>query len=162
MPAAASSTGRPSFTKAKAKISTQATAKNSVVVTTSQLFASIATSFRSTSHTVRRNISAGPDERAVAGAQAGRRRLVGEQAAVAHQRDAGGEAVGQIEIVRRHDDDRAVRGQPPQASRDQADRPVVETGERLIKKHQARTMQQRALEREALPHAAREAADRVV
>src|SRR5580765_4802576 len=111
MPAAASSTGRPSFTKAKAKISTQATAKNSVVVTTSQLFASIATSFRSTSHAVRKNISAGSDDGAIARAQAGRGRLVGEQAAIAHQRDAGHEAVGQIQIVGRDHHDRAVSGQ---------------------------------------------------
>jgi hypothetical protein len=57
MPAAASSTAFPSLTKANAKTSTQATAKNSVVVNTSQLRASIAKSFRSTSHAVRMNIN---------------------------------------------------------------------------------------------------------
>ena len=36
------------------------------------------------------------------------------------------------------------------------DRAIVEPGERLVEQHQPRTVQQRALEREPLPHAARE------
>src|SRR5437867_3471438 len=54
MPAAASSSGSPSFTNANEKTSTADTAKNSVVNSTSQLFASMATSLRSTSSAVRK------------------------------------------------------------------------------------------------------------
>src|SRR3954447_25639379 len=132
MPAAASSTARPSLTKAKAKISTHDTAKNSVVVSTSQLFASMATSLRRTSHAVRKNMSARPDQRAVARAQPGRRRLVAEQPAAADQRHARDQGVGHVQVVRRQDDDRAGRGEAAQAVRDDADRAIVETRERLV------------------------------
>src|SRR5471030_3080831 len=132
MPAAASSTGRPSFTNANAKISTHATAKNNVVVSTSQLFASIATSFRSTSHAVRKNMSVRPYQRSIPRAQPGRCGLVGYEAAVANQCHARHEAVSQIEIVRGEHHDRAVRRQHAKAIGDQADRAIVETGERLV------------------------------
>ena len=53
--------------------------------------------------------------RAVARAQARRARLHrDEQPAVAHQRDARDQAVGQIEVVRRQHDDRAARGERAQ------------------------------------------------
>ena len=109
---------RPSLTNANAKISTHDTAKNSVVVRTSQLFASIATSFRSTSSAVRKNISARPD-RARGSARAGPATAGSsdEQPAVAHQRDARHQAVGEIEIVRREHDDRAAGGQRAAAAR---------------------------------------------
>ncbi len=50
----------------------------------------------------------------------------------------------------------------PQPIGDHADRAIVEAGERLVEQHQPRAVQQRALEREPLAHAAREAADRIV
>src|SRR3954454_10071192 len=136
IPAAASSTARPSLTKAKAKISTHDTAKNRVVVSTSQLFASIATSLRSTSQAVRRNMSVGSDQRAVARAQAARRWLVGEQTAVADQRDPGDQAVGEIEVVRGQKDDGAAGGEGAQPIGDQTDGAIVEAGERLVEQHQ--------------------------
>src|SRR4051812_48296931 len=161
MPAAASSTARPSLTKAKAKISTHDTAKNSVVVSTSQLFASIATSLRSTSQAVRRNMSVGSDQRAVARAQAARRWLVGEETAVADQRDPGDQAVGEIEVVRGQKDDGAAGGEGAQPIGDQTDGAIVEAGERLVEQHQPRRMQQRTLERQPLAHAAGKRADRL-
>src|SRR5712691_13487497 len=109
MPDAASSTARPSFTNANAKTSTHDAAKNSVVVRISQLLASIAKSFRSTSQAVLRNVilcsraanaSCGADERAVARPETRRGRFIGQQTAVANQRHARHEPVGQIEVVR--------------------------------------------------------------
>ena len=60
--------------------------------------------------------------RPIALTQPARRRLVGEQPAVAHDRHARDQAVGQIEIVRREDDDGAVGGELPQPVGDDADR----------------------------------------
>src|ERR1700741_5024988 len=122
-------------------MSTHEIAKNSVVVTTSRLFTSIAKSLRSTSHAVRTNISGGPDERAVAGAQPRRRRLVGHQAAAAHERDARDAAVCELGIVRRGDDDRAARGARPEPVGDDAGGAIVEAGERLVEQHEPRTVQ---------------------
>ena len=47
-------------------------------------------------------------------------------------------------------------------ARHHTDRRVVETGKRLVEQHQPWIVQQRALEREALPHAARKSVHRVV
>src|SRR6185503_370105 len=127
MPAAASSTARPSRTNANANTSTQAVAKNSVVVSTSQLRASMAKSFRSTSQAVRRNMSGRSDERAVARAQARARRFVGDQPAVAHQRNARDEAVGQIQVMRGEHDDGAGGGELTQAIRHQPHGTIVQT-----------------------------------
>src|SRR5258708_21779836 len=99
MPAAASSAACPSFTNANAKTSTQEAAKNRVVVSTSQLLASIARSFRSTSHAVRRNISGRSEDGAVPRPQAGRRRFVGQEPSIPDERNARDEPVGQIQIV---------------------------------------------------------------
>src|SRR5256885_9682586 len=162
MPAAASSGAWPFFTSANAKISTHAIAKNSVVVSTSRLFTSIATSFRSTSHAVRRNTSGRSDQRAVARAQSGGGGLVGDQLAGADQRDPRHQAVGEIEIVRGEDDDCAGGGERAQPIRDDADGAVVEAGERLVEQHQPRLVDQGTLEREPLPHAAGKPAHRLV
>src|SRR5882762_11752947 len=99
MPAAASATACPSLTSANANTRTHAAAKNIVVVRTSQLRASIATSFLRTSHAVRMNMSGRPDQRAVTRPQPGRRGFVGQQAAITNQRDACHEAVRQIHVV---------------------------------------------------------------
>src|SRR4051812_37668289 len=102
MPDAASSTARPSLTNANANTRTHDTAKNSVVVSTSQLRASIAKSFRRTSQAVRKKSMSGrSDQRAVARAQIRCGRFVGHQSPVAHQRDARDQPVGEIEIVGR-------------------------------------------------------------
>src|SRR3954453_13004112 len=162
MPAAASSTAFPSLTKANAKISTHETAKNRVVVNSSQLFASMATSLRSTSQAVRRNMSARPDQRAISRAQAGGGRLVGDQTAAADQRHPRNETVGDIEIVRRQNHDGAGGRQLTEAIGNDSDRPIVEAGERLVEEHQSRRMQQGALGGRPLPHAAREAGHCVV
>src|SRR5581483_8717685 len=116
MPAAASSRARPSRTNAKENTSTHATAKKSVVNRISRVLASIAKSFRSTSSATPANPTGGrlqppappscaPHHRAVPGSKAGRRRLVGDDPAVPHEHDARHEALGQIQIVRGHDDD---------------------------------------------------------
>ena len=107
MPTAASLTARPSLTSANANTSTHDTEKNSVVVRISRPFTSMAKSFRNTSSAVRRNTSAASDDAAIAGAKAGGDRFVGEQAAVADDRDARHETLGEIEIVGREDDDAA-------------------------------------------------------
>ena len=64
--------------------------------------------------------------------------------------------------MRREHDDGAGRRQVPHAGGHEAGRAVVEAGERLVEQNQARAVQQRALEREALPHPAREARNRFV
>jgi hypothetical protein len=61
--------------------------------------------------------------------------------------------------VRRQPYDRAAGGQPTQPIRDEPDGAVVQSGERLVQQHEPRRVQQRALEREPLTHAARERAD---
>jgi hypothetical protein len=53
----------------------------------------------------------------------------------------------------------AQGGEPPLQ---RADRGIVKAGERLVEKNEARIVQQCAFEREPLPHAARQARDRVV
>ena len=105
---------RPSLTKANAKTSTHDTAKNSVVVRISQLFdLDRDVLAQHEPRGAEEHVSCAPDERAVARAQARARRLRRTtQAAVAHQRDARDQAVGEIEIVRREQDDRAAGGEP--------------------------------------------------
>ena len=103
-----------------------------------------------------------PDEGAIAGTQTGGRGLVGQQPPVTNQRDAGNETIGEIQIVGREHHDGAARREDAQPIGDEADGPVVEAGERLVEEHEARSVQQRALQREPLPHAARETADRIV
>ncbi len=50
----------------------------------------------------------------------------------------------------------------PQPRDQRRRRGIVEAGERFVEQRQPRVVNQRALERDALPHAAREAADRIV
>ena len=60
---------------------------------------------------------------------------------------------------------RTIAPASPQIGQSLAQRrrsPVVEAGERLVEEHQPRLVQQCALERESLAHAAREAGDRLV
>ena len=154
---------RPSFTNANAKTSTHDTAKNSVVSAISRLLTSIATSFRSTSQRgaeehvsalrpARGTARAGP---ARAGSSASSRPSRTSATRVTRPSARSRSCVASTTIA------------PPAASarsrsRDDADRAIVEAGERLVEQHQPRPVQQRALERQPLPHAAREAADRVV
>ena len=67
------------------------------------------------------------------------------------------EPIGQIEIVR-GEHARSPRRRPAHDSRSETTRTerIVEPGERLVEQHEPRPMQQRALEREPLPHPARE------
>src|SRR2546428_4592282 len=168
MPAAASSSGLPSLTNANAKISTHDSAKNSVVYRISRLLTSIAKSFRSTRSATLRNTaspwapSRTPDERPIPRAEPRGRRLVGNHPAIANERDAGHETVGQVEIVRSEQHDGAVRCEMLQPSRHDADRPVVQTGEWLIEQHQPRPMEKRTLEREPLAQPARKSRNLVV
>ena len=154
---AASSGGRPSFTARTRTPARTTTAKNSVVYRISRLFASMATSFRRTSRATRANISGAPDERSVAGAQTGRGRLVRYQAAVAHSA---------TRVTRPSATSRscvATTTIAPSAAScrrrfdTNVDRAIVQAGERFVHQHQPRLVQQRALERETLAHAAREA-----
>ena len=163
IPAAASSGAWPFFTNANAKISTHEIAKKSVVVRISRLFTSIAKSLRSTSQRgAQEHVRRAPDQRAIARPEAGRRRLVGEHAAAADQHDAVDQAVGKIQIVCRQHDDGAARGQRTQAVGDDADGAIVEPGERFVEQHEPRPVQQRAFERQPLPHPARKPADRIL
>ena len=75
---------------------------------------------------------------------------------VAHDGHTRDQAVRQIEIVRRQDDERAGGGEPSQALGHERDGAIVEPGERLVEQDDPRSMQQRAFEREPLAHAARE------
>src|SRR5438128_11943111 len=100
MAAAASGGACPSLTSAKAKISTHPTPKNSVVERSSKLLISIARSFRSTRKAVLKNTSYLPYDAAVTRAEAGCRRFVREQPALAHQCHSRDKAVCQVEIVR--------------------------------------------------------------
>ena len=69
----------------------------------------------------------------------------------------------QIEVVRGEDDDGAARRAAPRSRATQRRRRgVVQPGERLVEQHEPRVVDQRALERHALPHAAREARHRIV
>ncbi len=111
---------------------------------------------------MRQNTSGGSDQGPIPRAEAGRRRLVAYDAAALDDRDPGHEAVGEIQIVRRQNDDRAVGGERLEPRAHHADGCVVETGKRLVEQHQPRIVQQRPLEREALPHAAGKPVDGVV
>src|SRR5262245_12070618 len=115
MPAAASVTTSPSRTSANANTNTQDTAKKSVVATSSRLLTSIATSLRSTSSATRLNTSGLPHEIAIARAQPGAGGLVAHQPPAADYGDARHDAVGQIQIVRRDDDDSSIGGELAQA-----------------------------------------------
>ena len=97
-----------------------------------------------------------PTSDAVPRAKARAGRFVRDQAAVADDGHARDEAVGEIEIVRREDDDGAGRREAAQPVGHDRDGAIVEPGERLVEQHQPRLVQQRALERQPLPHAARE------
>ena len=131
----------------------------------SQLLTSIATSLRSTTSQrgSGRTLSVAPDQRRDSGARKPvarpARRTSSRPSRISATRVH--QAVGQIEIVRRQQ-----RRWPPSAasrrsrSATDADGAIVEPGERLVEQHQPRPMQQRALEREPLPHAARKPADR--
>src|SRR5262245_3263999 len=162
MPAAASSSGSPCFTNAIEKIRTHDSANSSVVYRISRLLSSIATSLRRTRSAVRTNTSRAPDDGAIPGAEAGCRRFIGDQASALDHRRARHQTVGDVEVMRRQDDDRASLRDLAKAIRDQADRAIVEAGEGLVEQHQARPMQQGPLERQSLTHSSRKAADVVI
>ena len=67
-----------------------------------------------------------------------------------------------VEIVRGQQHDAARRAQLAQPFDQRHGRGIVEAGERLVEQHQPRLVQQRALERQPLPHAAREPRHEVV
>src|SRR5439155_1215871 len=102
------------------------------------------------------------DGAAVARAQPRRGGLVGEQTAAAHERDARNETVGEIQIVRRQYDDRTCCRQLTQPIGNDRHGAIVEACERFVQEDQARPVQQRALERQALTHSAGELAHRIV
>src|SRR5436190_4758442 len=135
IPAAASSSGSPCLTNAIENTRTQESANKSVVYRISRLFTSIAKSLRNTSNATLRNTLV-PHDGAVAGAQTDRGGLVGEKPAVANQRDARDQAVGEIEIVRGDDDDRAVRREAAQPVGDGGHGAIVEAGERLVEQYE--------------------------
>ena len=62
-------------------------------------------------------------------------------------------------VVRRQQDDRAAVAQRREPRQEQLRGHLVEAGERLVEQDDARPRDQRALEADPLPHAAREAAD---
>src|SRR3989441_9159646 len=102
------------------------------------------------------------DDFPISGAQTGRGGFVRQQAAVANERDAGHETVGEIEIVRREQHNRAFGREASKTIGDGADGAIVEARERLVEQHQPRLLQQRTLQREPLADASRESSDVVV
>ena len=64
--------------------------------------------------------------------------------------------------MRGDEHDAASLAQVPQASAKRCRRCIVQASERLVEQHQPGLVQQRALEREPLPHAARESDHRIV
>src|SRR6266852_6184322 len=142
------SMARPSSTNANEKINTHDTAKNNVVDRISRLLTSMAKSFFSTSNAIFRNMvprTLPADHCAITASQSRRGRFVRDQPAVADDRDARHESVGQIEIVRREDDDGPFRRETAQTTRHNRHRLIVESGERLVEQHQAWAVQQRPL-----------------
>src|SRR5207245_2542953 len=83
------------------------------------------------------------DERAVPRPQIAAGWLVRYQTALSHDGDARDKALGQIEIVGRNDDDRAVGRELPQPAGHDANRPIVQSREGLVHEHEARPMQPR-------------------
>ena len=67
-----------------------------------------------------------------------------------------------LEVVRGQQHDRAGARRPASRSCSAPRRRIVQPGERLVEEHEPRVVQQRALEREPLAHAAREAGDGIV
>ena len=104
---------------------------------------------------MRRRPPAGSARAAAAGC-----RVDADHAGRPQEQRARQQPVGDVEIVR-GEDDRCSRLAAARCSRadQRRRRRLVEAGERLVEQDQPRIVQQRALEREALPHAAREAAD---
>src|SRR4051812_14977035 len=126
---------------------------------TSRLRNSISRSLRMTSQAVAVNdgrpsgLTADPT---IPLAQASAAAVNAEQPPTVEEDRAIGEAVNRFEIVRRqqhHAPGAAKLGQPrPQ----RAGCCVVQASERLVEEHEARLVEQRALEREPLPHPTRE------
>src|SRR5690606_9442355 len=72
------------------------------------------------------------------------------------------ELFGNLQIVRRGEDDRALLAQFAKTRDHPFHRRVIEPGERFVEQHEPRTVEQRPFGRESLPHAARKAADPIV
>src|ERR1700687_5218031 len=135
------SMARPSSTNANEKINTHDTAKNNVVDRISRLRTSMAKSFFSTSNAIFRNMllrTLPADHRSIPASQSRRGRFIRDQPAVADDRDPRHESVGQIEVVRRQDDDGSFGRETAQTTRHNRHRLIVESGERLVAQQQAR------------------------
>jgi hypothetical protein len=83
-------------------------------------------------------------------------------ATVAEKHGAVEQSLGQIEVMCRNNDDRAGIAQHLQSLHERCGRRIVETGERFVEQGETRIVDQRALERDALTHAARKAAHLIV
>ena len=163
MPADTFATARPSSTKAKANTSTHDTAKNTVVETSSQLRTSTARSLRTTSQATREE---GGHDAFIAGdvapAQVVAALFGADQPPVAQVERPRQQALGDFEVVRRDDHQAAVALQAlSRATSDAAD-DLIEPRERLVEQQEPRRVDERALERQPLAHAAREAQHLIV
>ena len=85
----------------------------------------------------------------------------GQQAALAQDRHLVEQALGEIEVVGGGNHDGALVAKPAQPRHQRVARGVVEPRERFVEQQEPRAVQQRALERQALPHPAGEPGDRV-
>ena len=103
-----------------------------------------------------------PDGLPVPVPEARGRRRRREQPAVAEDRHRVEQALGEIEVVGRHDDDGALAAETAEPRDQGLPGCVVESRERLVQEQQPGPMQQRTLEREPLAHPTGEARHQIV
>ena len=84
------------------------------------------------------------------------------QAPIAKDGSARHQALRQIQIVRRQDDQPARAGERAEAAHQRRRRCLVETGKGFVEQQQTRLVQQRTLQRQPLAHAARKSRDGIV
>src|SRR6185436_7406056 len=117
-------------------------------------------SFRRTSSATLKKLGMA-DQLAIAPAKTAGRRFVQNQLAILDDRGSRHQAVRDVKVVRRQDDDPALGRDAAKAARDGRHGTVVESGKRFVEEQQVRPVDQRALETQPLAHPARKAADDV-
>src|SRR5262249_17967860 len=85
-----------------------------------------------------------------------------QQSPPAHHRYSRSQTLRKVEVVGCQDQNRAARGEGPKSVANRLNRAIVETRERFVEEQQAWLVEQRAFEREPLPHSARKLRHRVV